>query len=322
MSDNSLPLVSVVCLCYNHETTVSQAIESVLAQKTDFPFELIVHDDASSDATPAIIRDYARKYPDVIVPVLQTENQLRRCNIAQTFIAPLLLGQYVAICEGDDYWTDPEKLAVQVRAMQADPEISLCFHAVEEHGADGAVRVYRPVKHTGEVPAGLVIRRGGMFCPSVSLLVRRDVADRWPAFRIAADVYDYPLQALAAAEGKVYYVDRIMGAYRFQYGNSWTALRAQTTDYKHLQNETRWLELFNGDTGGRFRYDIDYHLTHLWFTEYRKAPGRELRARVRESAKRLNARDRVLFGALTLPYALLGTRADRIYLAVKRRLLK
>ena len=322
MSEKQTPLVSVVCLCYNHEGTVSQALESVLAQQTDFPFEVIVHDDASADGTPDIIRAFAQKYPDTVVPVLQTENQLHRCNIAQTFIAPLLRGRYVAICEGDDYWTDPGKLAAQVRVMEADPEIALCFHAVEEHGSDGTVRAFRPVKRDGEVPAGLVIRRGGMFCPSVSLLVRRDIADLWPAFRAAADVYDYPLQALAAAEGKVYYLDRSMGAYRFQQGESWTAQRALTTDWEHLKNETRWLGMFNDYTGGRFTGDIDYHLTHLWFTEYRKSPQKELRLKVCENAKKLNPRDRAVFSALTLLYAALGKRADRIYLTVKKRLLK
>ncbi len=316
------PLVSVVCLCYNHEKTVAQAIESVLAQKTDFPFELIVHDDASTDSTPEIVRSYAEKYPDIIVPVLQSENKMRFCNIAETYIAPLLRGRYVAICEGDDYWTSPDKLALQVRAMQADPGIALCFHAVTEVQPNGTGQPYRPVKATGEVPAGQVVKRGGMFCPSVSLLARRDIVDQWPEFRKKADVYDYPLQVLAANEGKVWYIDRILAAYRFQHENSWTAQRADVTDTAHLENETGWLGLFNAWSGGRFSYEIDYHLAHMWFTEYRKHPEKALRGKALQYAKRLRGRDRLLFEGLTLLFTVCGTRANRLYAYIKKKLLK
>ncbi len=316
------PLVSVVCLCYNHEKTVAQAIESVLAQKTDFPFELIVHDDASSDSTPDIVRAYAEQYPDIIVPVLQTENKMQTCNIAETYISPLLRGEYVAVCEGDDYWTDPEKLELQVGAMRADPGITMCFHAVTQVLPGGETQLCRPCKETGAVSPGLVVKRGGMFCPSVSLLVRRDVADRWPAYRRQADVYDYPLQVLSASAGKVWYIDRVMAAYRFQYGNSWTAQRADVTDTAHLENETRWLSLFNEDTEGRFAYETDYHLAHMWFTEYRKHPEKELREKANSYIKKLRGKDKLLFSGLMLAFSALGPRANRIYLHIKKRLLK
>ncbi|MBQ6021784.1 MAG: glycosyltransferase [Clostridia bacterium] len=322
MSGENTPLVSVVCLCYNHEKTVAQAIGSVLAQKTDFPFELIVHDDASVDSTPRIIRAYAEKHPDIIVPVLQTENRMQTCNIAETYIAPLLRGKYVAVCEGDDYWTDPEKLALQVRAMEADPGITMCFHAVTQVLPGGETQICRPCKETGAAPAELVVKRGGMFCPSVSLLVRRDIADRWPEYRRQADVYDYPLQVLSASAGKVWYIDRVMAAYRFQYENSWTALRADVTDTAHLENETRWLMLFNEDTDGRFAYEIDYHLAHMWFTEYRKHPEKELREKARPYIKKLRGKDKLLFSGLVLAFSVLGPRANRIYLHIKKRLLK
>ena len=321
MKNGNAPLVSVVCLCYNHASTVAQAIESVLMQQTDFPFELIVHDDASTDGSAEIIRAYAEKYPDTVVSVLQTENRFSSCNLAETYIAPLLRGQYVAICEGDDYWTAPDKLQTQADLMRAAPEISLCFHAVQELSGD-AVSVCRPCKADGFVPSSLIIRRGGMFCPSVSIMVRRDITDLWPEFRKAADVYDYPLQALAAAKGKVWYTDRVMAAYRFRHAGSWTARQAEGSDYAHLENETRWLGLFDEYTGGVFRTDIDYHLTHLWFTEYRKAPSEEKLKRLREYRGRLAFKDRAVFTGLTALYRLFGPRADRIYLFIKRQILK
>ena len=322
MKQTNAPLVSVVCLCYNHETTVAQAIESVLAQKTDFPFELIVHDDASTDATAEIIRGYHKKYPDVIVPVLQETNRYRTCNLAETYIAPLLRGRFVAICEGDDYWTSPDKLAKQVLAMQNDPGIAMCFHAVEEVLPNGEARPFRPLKQTGPADPGQIVRRGGMFCPTVSLTVRRDIADLWPDFRRAADVYDYPLQVLAANEGKVWYIDESLAAYRFQHGNSWTALRSGETDFTHIKNETEWLAQFSAYSGHRFDREIDYHLTHLWFTEYRKAPSKEKRKKIKEYARRLGAKDRLTFGSLTLMFRLLGKRAEPVYSFIKKKLLQ
>ena len=192
------PLVSVYCMTYNQEKTIGQAIESIVAQKTDFPFELIVHDDASTDKTAEIVRDYAARYPDIVRPIFQTENQFRNCNLIQTFIHPVSRGQYIAICEGDDYWTDPEKLQLQVERMESVPACTLCFHAVRQLHADGSMMNYRPLKEDCAVPTEMVIKRGGLFCPTVSLMFRRDVMDEWPAFRTQADVYDYPAQVLAA----------------------------------------------------------------------------------------------------------------------------
>lgn len=322
MIASGAPLVSVICLCYNHEKTISQALESILGQKTDFPFELIVHDDASTDATPQIVRTYAEKYPDIIVPVLQKENQIHTCNIAKEYIAPLLRGRFVAICEGDDYWTDPEKLALQTQYMIAHPELTMSFHAVSQLEPAGKLRPFRPLKREGLVPPGQIIRRGGMFCPSVSLMVRRDIADQWPAYRSMADVYDYPLQALAASAGKVWYFNRDMAVYRYQHANSWTAQHAAVTDTEHLENETAWLTRFDAATAGRFAADIRFHLAHLWFTEYRKSRTPALRSRVQGYAAGLQPKEHLLFCALLAFFGVFGDAAESLYRFVKNLLLK
>ena len=322
MNPNEEPLVTVVCLCYNQEKTVGRAIESIITQQTDFPFELIVHDDASTDGSAEIIRAYAEKYPDIVVPVLQTENQYHSCNIAEKFITPLHRGRFIAICEGDDYWTSPDKLRLQTAAMLADPEIAMCFHAVTELRENGETRVYRPVKETGYVPASQVIRRGGMFCPTVSLMVRRDIADAWPPFRKMADVYDYPLQALAAASGRVWYIDGLWGAYRFAMGDSWTARRKNETDHTHVAAETAWLDAFDAETGGRFRGDVDFHLAHLWLTEYRKAFSPEAKKNALAYAARLPAKEKAAFRAAVLFFGTFRGAGNALFEGVKRRMLK
>ena len=120
------PLVSVYCLTYNHAKYIKDALEGFVHQKTNFQFEVIVHDDASTDGTADIIKDYARKYPDIIVPIYQNENQYsKKVPITRTFVLPILKGKYYAACEGDDFWCDENKLQKQVDWLENNPEYSL-----------------------------------------------------------------------------------------------------------------------------------------------------------------------------------------------------
>ena len=121
-------LVSIRCITYNHESYIRDCLEGFVIQNTSFPFEAIVHDDASTDGTAAIIREYAEKYPDIIKPIYETENQyskhdgsLRR--IMDEAISPS--AKYIAICEGDDYWIDPLKLQKQADFLETHPDYGL-----------------------------------------------------------------------------------------------------------------------------------------------------------------------------------------------------
>jgi len=316
------PLVSVCCLAYNHEKVIARTIEGIVSQKTDFPFELLIHEDASPDGTAQVIKEYAEKYPHIIRPIFQTENQFFKCNLAQTFMEPQIRGKYIAICEGDDYWTDPEKLQIQVDYMEEHPHCTMCFHAVEQLEPDGKITVYRPLKESQIVPAELIIKRGGMFCPSVSLMFRADAMCDWPEFRIVADVYDYPSQVLAAVKGESYYIDRIMGVYRFASEGSWTEQHSQITDYKHINNETRWLELFNEYTENKYQPEIDYHMAHLWFTEYRKSINPEIKKKAKQYINRLDFKNRVIFSTLLIMFTVLGHRANKLWYLLKKTILK
>ncbi len=316
------PLVSVYCMTYNQKNTIGQAIESIVSQKTDFPFELIVHDDASTDGTADIVREYAALYPQIIRPILQTENQFGKCNIIKTHMHPLGQGDFIAICEGDDYWTDCEKLQRQVDHMRSDPKCSLCFHAVQQLSADGSIMQYRPLKQDCEVSADQVIRRGGLFCPTVSLMFRRDVMDCWPEFRLRADVYDYPAQVLAATMGRVHYIDRTMGVYRFASEGSWTAQHNDVIDYKHVKNETEWLELFDAYTNGIYKDAIHYHMAHMWFTEYRKTIDPAVKETARAYIRLLPIQHRLMFETLLLVFSLAGKRGNDWWLKLKTYLLK
>ena len=124
-------LVSIRCLVYNHEPYLRQCLDGFVMQKTNFAFEAIVHDDASTDKSADIIKEYAEKYPDIIKPIFETENQYSKRDGSIRRImndATSKTTKYIAFCEGDDYWTDPLKLQKQFDFMEANPDYSLCFH--------------------------------------------------------------------------------------------------------------------------------------------------------------------------------------------------
>ena len=127
------PLVSIRCLVYNHEPYLRQCLDGFVMQQTTFPFEAIVHDDASTDGSAAILREYAEKYPDIIKPIYETENQWGKGTISKSMDAAMHPNsKYIASCEGDDYWTDPNKLQIQVDFLENHPDFSLTVHEYTE----------------------------------------------------------------------------------------------------------------------------------------------------------------------------------------------
>ena len=138
---DSKPLVCILTITYNHEPYIHDALEGFVMQKTDFPFVAIVHDDASTDGTAAIIREYAEKYPDIIKPILETENQYSKHDGSLGRImqnaARASGAKYIALCEGDDYWTDPLKLQKQVDFLETHPDYSMCFTEAIEFWQNG-----------------------------------------------------------------------------------------------------------------------------------------------------------------------------------------
>ena len=126
-NDQSPIVVSIVSLAYNHAKYIRQCLDGFIMQKTNFAFEVLIHDDASTDGTADIIREYELKYPNIIKPIYQTENQYQKgVAIGATYLYPRVQGKYIAECEGDDYWIDPLKLQKQVDLLEQNPEYSFC----------------------------------------------------------------------------------------------------------------------------------------------------------------------------------------------------
>ena len=171
------PLVSICCLSYNHEPYIRDAIEGFLMQKTDFPFEILIHDDASTDGTADIIREYEAKYPDIIKPIYQTENQYSKgIKVSQVYQFPRAKGKYIALCEGDDYWTDPYKLQKQVDFLEANPAFGLVytdFITVDENKKKIKKQLRRkPIHPIGRVTKYFQKRN---FIQTVTVLARKEL---------------------------------------------------------------------------------------------------------------------------------------------------
>ncbi len=238
-------MVSVYCLAYNHEKYIRNALESFVSQKTDFKYEVIVHDDASTDKTADIIREYEEKYPEIIKPIYQSENQYsKKIGIVKNHVFPRLSGKYVAICEGDDYWTDDNKLQMQVDALQANPDCSMSFHRVELFDlSKGAVADNLPRREglaEGVITSKELVSLAVLdFIQLSSVMLRKSVYDNYmtdtPEYAKTMPVGDAPLTIYMAKNGKAYFVDKVMSRYNAGTEESWTKRVAQNRE-KHLEH--------------------------------------------------------------------------------------
>lgn len=132
--------VSICCITYNHAPYLRECLDGFLMQKTNFQYEIIINDDCSTDGTTEIIREYAKKHPQTIIPIFHKENQYRRGvkGMFQSFVFPIAKGKYIAMCEGDDYWIDPLKLQKQVNWLETHPDCTLVFSNAYIHFEEGA----------------------------------------------------------------------------------------------------------------------------------------------------------------------------------------
>lgn len=211
-----LPLVTIRCLVYNHEPYLRQCLEGFVMQKTNFRFEAIVHDDASTDGSAAIIKEYAEKYPDIIKPIFETENQyskhdgsLRRIMNEHT------RGKYVAMCEGDDYWIDPLKLQKQVDFLEEHPDFGMCYTRVKYFSQQENKFMYIWGKESN---SAIELLKKGNVIPTLTAIFRRNLYEEY-----ISDVHqvshswkmgDFPLWLWLSFQSRIKFIPDVTGVYR------------------------------------------------------------------------------------------------------------
>lgn len=214
-------MVSILCATYNHEDYIRDALEGFLAQKVDFKYEVIVHDDASTDETARIVRQYEDRYPDIIRGIYQKENQYNKKRSILRKVFNICKGKYIATCEGDDFWIDRYKLQMQIDYMEQHKECVLTAHnSIELDYKNRKIKALYPYEKDGKLSSENIIMQYGGNLPSASIVCRAEFI-KMEEFFYEAGILDYPLQLNYLTKGTIYYFDRIMSVYRHYHNGSW-----------------------------------------------------------------------------------------------------
>lgn len=281
--------VSICCLVYNHKDYIRKALDSFLMQKTDFKFEILINDDCSTDGTTDIIKEYEAKYPDIIKPLYHSENQYsksyRQGNMMSiTFNFPRVKGKYVAMCEGDDFWTDENKLQKQFDIMEADPDCAFCANTVrctDEAGTptDEIIPLKGTVKEgrlSSEEAVDGICRLPYMFQTSGYFFrgeYLKEMIENTPEFFEYSSSMDILFMLYFSSKGAVRFIDEEMSCYRLQSSSSiMSALNTSTTKSKkseklinHYTEHLKSLRAYDEYTAHRFAESVSFSIRK---TEY------------------------------------------------------
>ena len=258
--------VSIICNAYNHEKYVGKALDGFLMQKTDFKYEVLIHDDASTDRTADVIREYEKKHPNIINPIYQTENQYSKgVGINDTYQYPRVRGKYIALCEGDDYWTDPYKLQKQFDAMEMNPDVDMCSHDVSKMRNGECVGTFSPSRNKCILKTEDVIKGGGSYLATNSLFYRKDMLKHIPRFRKFLRL-DYSLQIWGSLRGGILYLPDNMACYRVGVEQSWTSRMGENPGkyIDHLNKTIQMCEILDEETAGKYKKAIQQHVAEIW----------------------------------------------------------
>ena len=307
---NNRIMVSVCCLAYNHEKYLRDALEGFVNQKTDFFYEVLIHDDASTDNTARIIKEYANKYPDKIKGIFQNENQYSQgVDVLGKYVYPRAKGRYIALCEGDDYWTDQNKLQMQFNALENHPESDMCAHRAEWYNClkEEIIRIFPDIDDNRILSVEEVIYGEGGFLPTASLFFRKEIVLDPMPFQKTWNI-DYSLQIRGALRGGIVFVAKTMALYRFYTVGSWSSKKNDKTVLETLNNKRKeMLNELNKDTDELYKEVIDKRLRKNEFNKlikennFSQAIGKEYKVYIAEMSisKRIKLYFKAFFSRLT-----------------------
>ncbi|MFN3555778.1 MAG: glycosyltransferase [Bacteroidales bacterium] len=242
---NEVPVVSALMITYNHEPFIAQAIEGVLMQETNFKVELVIGEDCSTDGTRQICETYAAQYPDQIRLLPSEKNLGMMPNFIRTLQA--CEGKYIALCEGDDYWTDPLKLQKQVDFLEVNDRYVAVFHNSEYFDTiNGVKRNYHDWYDNKDISPEQMILGGGYIYPTASLLFRKPITENYPDFLLNAKAGDRAISLFLITKGRFYYIAEKMSVYRFHQGGvSFSDTVSPDSHSKRVQSNMDLLKEFD-----------------------------------------------------------------------------
>ncbi|WP_075981920.1 glycosyltransferase [Bacillus massilinigeriensis] len=262
-------LVSINCITYNHEKYISDAIEGFLHQKTDFEYEILIGEDCSTDCTREIVEKYAKSYPNLIRVITSSRNVGAAENMRRLFQNSK--GKYIALCEGDDYWIDMNKLQKQVDYMENNPDCTLCFHngiVVEDKNKINDRSVIPWMKNNEkyyfnrscQYTAGELALLG--YIPTASYLYPKHLLEDLPDWCYNAIVGDNVIKLITSSHGYAYYMNECMSVYRFGIGGSATSNWIKENDsiekkITHCQGFIDLFDNFNQYSNQKFTEEIE-----------------------------------------------------------------
>ncbi|TXB93287.1 glycosyltransferase [Mycobacterium tuberculosis] len=276
--------MSIVSISYNQEEYIREALDGFAAQRTEFPVEVIIADDASTDATPRIIGEYAARYPQLFRPILRQTNIGVHANFKDVLSAAR--GEYLALCEGDDYWTDPLKLSKQVKYLDRHPETTVCFHPVRVIYEDGAKdSEFPPLSWRRDLSVDALLARN--FIQTNSVVYRR--LERYDD--IPADVMplDWYLHVRHAVHGDIAMLPDTMAVYRRHAQGMWHNQVVDPPKFwltqgpGHAATFDAMLDLFPGDPA---REELIAVMADWILRQIANVPGPEGRAALQETIAR------------------------------------
>lgn len=280
--DISVPKVSVSIITYNHRDHIARAIDSVLRQQVDFPYEIIIGDDCSTDGTPAILRDYQRKHPEVIHLILHPTRYAgvagRLNNITNLYACR---GQYIAMLNGDDYWISPDKLQTQVSFLDQHPDYAITFHDTLFVSDDESFTpYYQSETEDILIPEATYTYRDvvdGWFMQTSTLLYRNRLIGEFPDWFWRVYSADYAIQLLVAQHGKIKYLEPIKGArlisnqsFTFVYNTSLAHNRLRISEFEIFRKHLPDFSVGNRLGKFYFRRTLLYlkERSYLWAAAY------------------------------------------------------
>ncbi len=254
------PLISICCLAYNHELYIRECLDGFMMQKTDFPFEVLIHDDASVDGTANIIREYEAKYPDIIKPIYQTENQYSKgVGVTKVYQFPRAIGKYIAMCEGDDFWTDPYKLQKQVDLLENNSEYSACAtqSQVIYHNKETLPRLFTNLFTKDTIINVIDLATIGCFFHTATIVFRTENIRNIPQ---SLDVLsgDKIVFFLNAMKGPIYWMSDIMSVYRKN-----DAGISSIVSYQKMKKDLNLIPFFKKMSSN---FPVNLYLSHLHYT--------------------------------------------------------